>query len=53
MEFVAAEASCNVGSLTVLSTHAENDLPKPCTRQDIADLLAECSAATTAAKSAA
>jgi hypothetical protein len=53
MQFVAAETESAVGSLTVLSTHAEIDLPKPCTRQDIADLLADCGKITAPAKSAA
>jgi hypothetical protein len=43
MSFVAAETNSKVGSLTVLSTHAEIDLPKPCTRQDITDLMERCS----------
>jgi hypothetical protein len=53
MQFVAAEAKCKVGSLTVLSTHAEIELPEPCKRQDIADLIEACSAASAPAKSAA
>lgn len=53
MEFVAAETSSKVGSLTVLSTHATIDLPKPCSRQDIADLVKKCSETPTMAKSAA
>lgn len=43
MAFVAKETNSKVGSLTVLSTHAEIDLPKPCTRQDIVTLLEQCS----------
>ena len=50
MGFVAAETNSKVGSLTVLSTHAQIDLPKPCTRHDIADLLEQCSQAPAAAK---
>jgi hypothetical protein len=53
MGFAAAETGSKVGSLTVLSTHAQIDLPKPGTRQDIADLLAQCSQAPAAAKPAA
>jgi hypothetical protein len=53
MQFVAAETACRVGALTVLSTHAEIDLPKPCTRQDISNLLNACTADNAQAKSAA
>lgn len=40
MAFVASETGCHVGPLTVLSTHAIVDAPKPCTRADIVQLLA-------------
>ncbi|MCX8253704.1 MAG: hypothetical protein OTI36_06945 [Beijerinckiaceae bacterium] len=48
MDFVAKEAELLVGALTVVSTHAQVDLPgKPpttSTRSDIAHLLARCDA---------
>jgi hypothetical protein len=50
MAFVAKETACDVGSLTVVSTNAEIDLPKA-TRQDFAKLLADCEAATAGNKS--
>jgi hypothetical protein len=42
MEFVAAQTKATVGALTIVSTHAEVDLPKPGTRADITALLAAC-----------
>jgi hypothetical protein len=52
MAFVAAETQSKIGSLTVLSTHAQIDLPG-CVRSDIVDLLEQCAQpaapATTAA----
>jgi hypothetical protein len=41
MAFVAAETKTKVGSLTVLSTHAQIDMPG-CTRSDIVGLLEQC-----------
>lgn len=41
MAFVAKEAEMDVGSLTVLSTHAEIDQPGKCSRGDIVKLLAD------------
>lgn len=52
MAFVAAETKSKVGSLTVLSTHAQIDVPKPYTRQDIAALLERCSPLVALAKPA-
>jgi hypothetical protein len=50
MAFVAHETGANVGSLTVVSTHAQIDAPKA-TREDIKALLRRCThpAATKAA----
>lgn len=39
MTFVAREANLRLGSLTVVSTHAEVDLPKGTTRADVAAML--------------
>lgn len=48
MGFVATEAELSVGALTVISTHAQVDLPGDAptrsTRKDIAGLLARCDA---------
>lgn len=52
MAFVARETGTKVGSLTVLSTHAQIDAPKA-TRQDIKALLETCSAPSVATKTAA
>jgi len=41
MEFVAAESQISVGSLTVISTHAEIDLPS-CNRPEFLQLLDTC-----------
>jgi hypothetical protein len=42
MQFVAAETKSQVGSLTVVSTHAKIDQPSSCKRKDITDLLKLC-----------
>ncbi len=52
MAFVAHETGSKVGSLTVLSTHAEIDAPKA-SRQDIKALLDHCAQPIAATKSAA
>ncbi|MEA2875540.1 MAG: hypothetical protein QOF14_736 [Hyphomicrobiales bacterium] len=52
MTFVAKETGLNVGSLTVISTHAEIDLPKA-TRADLATLLDDCDHAQAPAQAAA
>lgn len=52
MAFVTAETGLKVGALTVISTHAEIDLPKA-TRSDIKKLLAECAQPAALAQSAA
>jgi len=53
MQFVAAETKSQVGSLTVISTHAEIDLPKPCKRNDVTELLNLCGQPIAPAKVAA
>jgi hypothetical protein len=53
MAFVAAETGTNVGSLTVLSTHAQIDMPKPSTRATITALLDQCSQSQMPARPAA
>lgn len=52
MAFVGAETGAKVGSLTVISTHAEIDLPKA-TRQQLAALIESCQATPSAKRSAA
>jgi hypothetical protein len=52
MSFVAREAGANVGSLTVLSTHAQIDTPKA-SREEIKALLDECAKPVAPAKAAA
>lgn len=52
MAFMARETGAKVGSLTVLSTHAQIDTPKA-TRQDIKALLERCAKLPAVAKSAA
>lgn len=42
MSFVAGESAVEMGSLTVVSTHAQIDQPKGVTRQHIAALLTAC-----------
>lgn len=42
MGFVAKESGVNVGSLTVISTHAVIDTPKGATRSNITDLINRC-----------
>jgi len=49
MAFVAKEAGMDVGSLTVLSTHADIDQPGGCSRGDIAKLLVDFDQAAVAA----
>jgi hypothetical protein len=53
MAYVAAEAGIKVGPLTVMSTHAQIDLPGGATRQDIAELIKRCETPAASAKSAA
>lgn len=53
MGYVAAETNTKVGSLTVLSTHATIDVPKPGTRQDVTSLMDDCSKPSAARRSAA
>jgi hypothetical protein len=43
MAFVAAETQTRVGPLTVISTHAEINMPKA-TRQELANLIKDCDA---------
>jgi thymidylate synthase len=43
MAFVAKESNVDVGSLTVVSTHAQIDLPKAATRHQVSTLLEQCS----------
>ena len=45
MAFVGREADLKVGALTVLSSHAQIDVPSSARRTDIAQLLAECKSA--------
>jgi hypothetical protein len=52
MAFVARETGATVGSLTVLSTHAQIDTPKA-TRQDIKALLERCGQPAAVSKTAA
>ncbi len=52
MAFVGQEADVPVGSLTVISTHAEIDTPKSSRRSDVNKHLAECRAAHEASKAA-
>ncbi len=53
MGYVAAETNTEVGSLTVLSTHATIDIPRPGTRQDVISLMEACSKPSAAHRSAA
>ena len=41
LEFVARETNLDVGPLTVISTHAEIDLPKGACRSDIKAMIAK------------
>ena len=52
MNYVASETGIKVGSLTVLSTHAEIDLPKA-TREDFDELMKQCGQPAAITKSAA
>jgi hypothetical protein len=52
MAFVAKETHLKVGALTIVSTHAEIDLPGA-TRKDIATLIGDCSQALLPTKAAA
>ncbi len=52
MEFVANESGVGVGSLTVLSTHAQIDKPNSCTRKQILNLLENCDQANSELKAA-
>jgi thymidylate synthase len=52
MAYVAKEAGTNVGSLTVISTHATVDTPDA-TRQEITDLIQACEGIGAAIKTAA
>jgi hypothetical protein len=45
MEFVAKESNTAIGPLTVISTHAEIDQPKPANRGEITALVKQCDAA--------
>ena len=44
MAFVGREANLPIGSLTIVSTHAELDIPSGMNRQGVKDLLASCEA---------
>jgi len=52
MAFVSVETGTKVGALTVVSTHAQIDLPKA-TRQDFTKLITQCEEPNPAAQSAA
>ena len=45
MAFVGRETDLEVGALTVISTHAQIDIPNSARRADIAQLLADCKSA--------
>jgi hypothetical protein len=42
LDFIAKESGVGLGSLTIVSTHAEIDLPGTSTRQDLKRLLSQC-----------
>jgi len=52
MSFVCKEASIEIGSLTVVSTHAQVDIPKGCKRKDIDNLIASCDKASQTSEAA-
>jgi len=52
MSFVCEEASIDIGSLTIVSTHAQVDIPKGCKRKDIDKLIASCDKASQASEAA-
>jgi hypothetical protein len=52
MAFIAKETELNVGALTVISTHAEIDLPGA-TRKDFVELFDACSQTQAPAQAAA
>lgn len=52
MAFVGREVKVDVGSLTVISTHAVIDTPSRCRRSDVDQLLANCRTAQAASEAA-
>jgi len=52
MAFICEEANIDIGTLTVVSTHAQVDIPKACHRKDIDALIKRCEKAYQASEAA-